>query len=186
MKVEPPFSDDSRDADYVPAFLRPSDYRPWDLLIDYDRAEDVPGMRSGSSFWAIPDPDDCGAVAPLRVVEIVDGPPEVERCRVILTKRLARAGYEITGWDFADSTNGWHLKMRVDPQPAPIEAVALQAICGSDPSRESCNIQRAREVERWARDAEEGGSKIGHAAAEFWRSRWNVLYQPNPQRKVKP
>ncbi len=162
-----------------------------DLLIDYDYAHDVPGMivsnvpvHTGPVFnpdGSAPGPDD-----EVYALEIVNGPPDVERCREVLTKRLARAGYEITAWEFTDSTNGWHLKIRLNPSPAPVESVALQAVCGSDPLRESCNIQRAREVERWARDAEEGGSDVGREAAEFWRTRWNVLYQPKPEREAKP
>ncbi len=159
----------------------------WDLLIDYDRPQDVPGMvEPRPSFWATPEADDCGAVAPIRCLHVVDGMPDVERCHTIITRRLARAGYEIRGWNFAASTNGWHLKIGLNPHPAPLETVALQAICGSDPLRESCNVARAREVERWARQVEEGGTDSGREAAEFWRRRWNVLYQPNPQRKVNP
>ncbi len=156
----------------------------WDLLLDYDRAQDVPGMVApGGSFWASPNHGGMIGHPPVRVVEIVEGPPDVERLHTILTKRLARAGYEIVAWEFQKSTNGWHGKVRLNPTPAPIEAVGLQAVCGSDPLREACNLQRAREVERWARETEEGGSDIGHAAAEFWRTRWNVLYQPKPEAK---
>lgn len=153
----------------------------WDLLIDYDFAQDVPGTTTGGPVWyALTDGRS------IHAIEVEDGPPDMERCRTILGKRLARAGYEIAAWEFTESTNGWHVKIRLTPSPAPVEAVALQAVCGSDPLRESCNVQRAREVERWARQTEEGGSDIGHAAAEFWRQRWNVLYQPNPERKRKP
>lgn len=138
----------------------------WDLLIDYDRAQDIPG----NDPW--------------------EGEPVPERLHTILARRLARAGYRIEEWEFRTATNGWHVKIRLDPTPAPIEAVALQAICGSDPSRESCNLQRARDVEQWAREVKEeeekGGTGMGQAAAEFWRTRWNVLYQPNPERKRKP
>ncbi len=154
----------------------------WDLLIDYDYIEDVPGMRvGGSPFW----PGEVeGEDHP--VIEIYDGPPDRERLHTILTKRLARAGFAIKGWSFQESTNGWHLKIRLDPHPAPVESVALQAVCGSDPLRESCNIQRAREVERWARETLEGGTDGAREAVEFWRTRWNVLYQPKPEREATP
>lgn len=157
----------------------------WDLLLDYDFPENIPGMVYGPVFPST-DPDYTkGPPHPTSdAVRVYKGPPDVERLHTILTKRLARAGYEIAAWDFRKSTKGWHAKIRLTPSPAPIEAVALQAVCGSDPLREACNLQRAREVERWARQTEEGGSDIGHAAAEFWRTRWNVLYQPKP--KAKP
>lgn len=157
----------------------------WDLLIDYDRAQDVPGMVLPTPpFWAKRAP--YGSYDVARVVEVVEGPPDVDRLYTILTARLARSGYMVDAFDFRDSTSGWHLKIRLDSHPSPLEAVALQAICGSDPSRESCNLQRARGVEQWAREVEQDGTGIGHAAAEFWRTRWNVLYQPNPTRKGKP
>ncbi len=86
----------------------------WDLLIDYGRLRDVPGM------------------------EVDDAPePDVDRLQAILHARLGRAGFVILAFELCPSTNGWHTKIRLDPSPAPVESVALQAICGSDPSRES-------------------------------------------------
>ena len=99
----------------------------WHLLIDYDHAESVPGGRDGRYLWpAVPD---------------------AAKAREICAKRLERAGYELVAWCFEQSTNGWHAKAELRPAPrSPMEIVALQAICGSDPLRESCNVQRAREV----------------------------------------
>ncbi len=154
-----------------------------DLLIDYDRAQDVPGMLRGPAVWA-ESSDALSGDNPFLALEVREGDPDVDRCMSILAARLNRAGYEIVAYEWTNSTNGWHLKVELDPHPAPIESVALQAICGSDPKRESCNVQRAREVERWARELD--GTDIGREAVEFWRTRWNVLYQPNPSRKVTP
>ncbi len=173
MKVEP--------LGYESAERDKSRRAGWDLLIDYDHTRDVPGMMDGPEQFVDPGPP--YKAGGFTCVTIREGPPDTERLRAILTKRLARASYDISGWEFGPSTNGWHLKIRLDPRPAPIESVALQAVCGSDPLRESCNVQRAREVERWAREIEEGGGDIGREAAAFWRTRWNVLYQPNPSRK---
>lgn len=183
MKVEQPVGNFYEDANRSGYWER----QGWDLLIDYDRVQDVPGMVTGPPFWATANTSTSGRPeSPVRVLEVIEGPPDVAALHSILTARLARSGHEILAWDFRGATNGWHLKIRLDPTPAPIETVALQAILGSDPLRESCNLQRAREVERWALDAEEGGSEIGHAAATFWRQRWNVLYRPNPERKKVP
>ena len=183
MKVELPvgnFYDDANRSGYWEA-------HGWDLLIDYDHTQDVPGAFYGKPSWSMePDPDRGRGLFETHWVRIHKGPPDVARLHDILAARLSRSGHVILAWDFRGATNGWHLKIRLDPTPSPIEAVALQAILGSDPLRESCNLQRAREVESWARDAEEGGSEIGHAAATFWRERWNVLYKPNPERKKVP
>lgn len=95
----------------------------WHLLLDYDDEEQVPGARDQ------------------RV-------PDSAAAHGIIKKRLARAGYRVGAWSFERSTNGWHAKVELDPAPSsPMEIVALQAVCGSDPSRESCNVQRAREVQ---------------------------------------
>lgn len=86
---------------------------------------------------------------------------------------LRRAGFEPVAWDLTESTNGHHGKLRLAPRPSPAEAVALQAILGSDPMREACNLQRARSVA----ELPEG------EAGDYWRARWNTLYKPNPTRR---
>lgn len=79
---------------------------------------------------------------------------------------LRRAGYRVAwmmqtrspGW------KGWHLEIQVKPNPTnPLEVVALQVVCGSDVSREACNINRARMV-------------LAGRVSPWWRERWNVLY----------
>ncbi len=129
----------------------------WHLLLDYDREEDVPGARD------LPrDPADYA--------------------RSVLAKRLARAGYSITAFELIRSTNGWHAQVALDPQPSgPMEAVALQAVCGSDPLREACNVQRARAVETW--DDPGGVAEQYQSAYGYWRRRFNTLYRPNPNRR---
>jgi hypothetical protein len=113
------------------------------------------------------------------VIACIEAPPNFDELRTILAARLERAGYAISGWEALASTNGWHVKVRLQPSPAsPIETVALQAICGSDPLRESCNIERARTVQLWLVDADRAEPE----AADFWRKRWNVLYEANPER----
>lgn len=78
---------------------------------------------------------------------------------------LKRAGYgvERTEWYRSPSGKGWHLVVDTDPLPgSEMEVVALQAVLGSDPLREACNVMRARNVGR---------------VGPFWRTRWNVLYR---------
>lgn len=81
-----------------------------------------------------------------------------------LQRLLGRAGYVID-WLMekrSKSGAGYHIVLSVDPRPrTAAEVVALQAILGSDPNREACNLLRSR---RW--------SKL----PRFWRDRWNVLY----------
>lgn len=156
----------------------------YDLLIDYDHAQDVPGALRGPAVWA--SSPSALVTNPFLALELDDGPPDVDRLMWILAARLLRAGYEVTAYDFRPSTNGWHLLIAVEPHPAPVAVVALQAICGSDPKRESCNLQRAREVERWAREADESDDGAPSEAAAFWSTRFNVLYEPNPKRKRMP
>ena len=64
------------------------------------------------------------------------------------------------------SGRGWHLLVWVyPPQESATETVALQLLLGSDPYRESYNLNRARAVD-------------AGMVPEFWRERWNVLYGP--------
>jgi hypothetical protein len=61
------------------------------------------------------------------------------------------------------SGSGWHLVLTVVPEPqSPVEVVALQAILGSDPLREACNLHRAN---------------MFPTVSPFWQDRWNVLYK---------
>lgn len=79
---------------------------------------------------------------------------------------LERAGYDVREIVTARSPGGrgWHVQIRVRPLPSSCcEMVALQAILGSDPGRESVNLLRARHVD---------SGKV----PPWWRSRWNVLY----------
>jgi hypothetical protein len=100
----------------------------WHLLLDYDSAAAVPGAFTRGG--------------------LTDPIPSPMRTHDVIAARLKRAGYAVTGWSFEPSTNGWHAKVELDPPPtSPLEVVALQAVCGSDPSREACNVQRARELE---------------------------------------
>ena len=92
--------------------------------------------------------------------------------RRMLDHRLARAGYRRATCVYrrSPSRTGWHIILTVTPQPqTPIEVVALQAILGSDPLREACNLRRAHTFPH---------------ASPFWRNRWNVLYiKPSPDGK---
>ena len=77
---------------------------------------------------------------------------------------LGRAGYKITRNDVRQSKRGLHVWLSLDPQPrTPFEVVAIQAILGSDPLRESMNLLRARRF--WQTPG-------------FARSWFNVLYTP--------
>jgi acetolactate synthase regulatory subunit len=88
-----------------------------------------------------------------------------------IRRRIDRAGYFILQASVQQSPSGkgWHVEMDVTPRPKhPMEVVALQAICGSDPYREAMQMHRAR----------------GFSHAPVWmREMWNVLYQPHPKRQ---
>ena len=86
----------------------------------------------------------------------------------MIAHRLARAGYRRTACTYrrSPSRTGWHIRLTVEPQPqTAIEVVALQAILGSDPLREACNLRRAHTFPK---------------ASPFWRDRWNVVYIGRP------
>lgn len=81
-----------------------------------------------------------------------------------IVNRLARAGYRPVRLERRLSPSGRGQHVLVDVTPAPrskYAIVALQAILGSDPFREACNVQRLRGLKD---------------APPFWRARWNVLY----------
>lgn len=86
----------------------------------------------------------------------------------VIVRRLRRAGYRVR-WMMerrSPSGEGWHTVLKLRPVPrTPQEVVALQAILGSDPFREACNLRRAN---RW------------EEVPPFMRERWNVLYRPGP------
>lgn len=93
-----------------------------------------------------------------------DGPVRVTVSQLVF--RLWRAGYRaVTVLEQrSPSGHGWHVQVVVDPVPrTAMEVTALQAVLGSDPNRESCNVQRARLVD---------ARRVG----PYWRKRWNVLY----------
>jgi hypothetical protein len=164
----------------------------WDLLLDFDRSQDVPGAAtprawevlnrtSGERRAILTNPDSPKLYAKrYDVVPLIGAPvdPDWKVAESILTRRCYRAGFVVMEFEHTGSTNGWHVKMRVHPRPDPVAAVALQAILGSDPLRESCNLQRARALDEWTKKPTPGGA--------FWGPRWNVLYLPNPKRVRKP
>ena len=165
----------------------------WDLLLDFDTDRDIPGAvetrawevlnrTTGGRRAILTNPDSPKIYARrYRVIPLIGAPaaePDWKTCESILTRRCYRAGFVVMDFEHSGSTNGWHVKMRVHPTPDPVAAVALQAILGSDPLRESCNLQRARAVDEWAKKPTPGG--------EFWGPRWNVLYLPNANRRRKP
>lgn len=96
-------------------------------------------------------------------IDVDEGMPFPNNRRV--DHLLARAGYRrkrITRRR-SPSGNGWHVVISVEPEPeSPVEVVALQAILGSDPLREACNLHRA---------------KMFPTVSPFWQDRWNVLYK---------
>lgn len=89
-------------------------------------------------------------------------PPHVARWAWL----MRRAGFRIV-WlsqERSPGGKGWHCELALDPEPqAAIEVVALQAVLGSDPAREACNIHRAFMVD-------------SKQVSPRWRKRWNVLY----------
>lgn len=90
-----------------------------------------------------------------------------------IISRLARAGFRTVKVDarLSPSGKGYHVRVQVEPDiRTPMETVALQAICGSDPFREASNFKRARVL-----------SKV----AKWWQVRWNVLYRASGKSKPR-
>ncbi len=78
--------------------------------------------------------------------------------------RLWRAGYKVIAMSekVSPGGHGWHITLELRPRPkSPLEVVAIQAILGSDPMREACNLSRAN---------------VWDDCPPFMRDRWNVLY----------
>lgn len=102
---------------------------------------------------------------PLLYVDI-DGalPPDMlERIRWT----CAVLQWPVAGVRMDRTRRGWHVVVNVRRRLAPLQIVAAQAVLGSDPRRETFNLQRATAYESLPR---------------FWRARWNVLYD----RHLKP
>ena len=81
-----------------------------------------------------------------------------------IVARLMRAGFEIQEYNRrrSPSGHGWHVIIRLTPAPRdPMEVIALQAICGSDPLREASNVRRVRSLP---------------GLSDWWADKWNVLY----------
>jgi len=85
----------------------------------------------------------------------------------VMVGRLARANRRLValGQSRSPSGKGWHLWVRVAPQPkSAVEVVALQLLLGSDPHREAYNLNRARRVD------------AGEIRGRFAKT-WNVFYR---------
>lgn len=89
--------------------------------------------------------------------------------------RIERAGHAVDEWKERPSPSGrgLHVRIKLVREMTPMERVAMQAICGSDPVREAFNVQRVRTL-YMMRD--EHAREV--ATAEFWGDRYNVLYTP--------
>jgi len=84
-----------------------------------------------------------------------------------MSHKLWRAGFRILWLSESQSPGGkgFHIQLRVSPKPERPETVAaLQAILGSDPMREACNLYRAQQISK-------GG------VPKWMQKRWNVLYR---------
>lgn len=84
-----------------------------------------------------------------------------------MVHKLWRAGFRVLWMSECQSPGGkgFHIEMRVSPKPDRPETVAaLQAILGSDPMREACNLYRARQIAK------------GNVP-DWMVTRWNVLYR---------
>lgn len=82
-----------------------------------------------------------------------------------LTRRLRFAGKTIhwVAQQRSRSGRGWHLWIAITPPTyTAFETIALQSVCGSDPSREANNVLRVRQLRRVSR---------------YWRDKWNVFYE---------
>ena len=62
---------------------------------------------------------------------------------------------------YTRTEHGWHVKVTLTRRCAPLVVVALQAILGSDPKRETFNLVRARALPRLPPE---------------WRSRYSVFF----------
>lgn len=177
----------------------------WHLLLDYDTPEAVPGSSEVERKPLVANPGGKVVAWDVDMVAI----PAPGACRAEIARRLTRAGYAVAAFAFEPSTNGWHAKVELDRAPTgPLEVVALQAICGSDPLRESCNLERARAVQDMGAhaagvllrelDAMPAMPEVCRKPADilrvflqtrisgpdsFWLDRWNVLYANNPNRR---
>lgn len=60
------------------------------------------------------------------------------------------------------TARGWHVKVALSRRINPLSVVALQALLGSDPKRETFNLLRARALRR---------------APPEWRNRFSVLFR---------
>jgi hypothetical protein len=65
--------------------------------------------------------------------------------------------------EYFRTRKGWHLWIRLQRPLEPAERVALQAVLGSDPRRETLNLMRVLAIRR--------NNIRGH-----WRTRWNLLF----------
>jgi hypothetical protein len=84
-----------------------------------------------------------------------------------MVHKLWRAGFKVLWMSENQSPGGkgLHIQIRISPKPETPETVtALQAILGSDPMREACNLYRARQISK---------GKV----PSWMQDRWNVLYR---------
>lgn len=78
--------------------------------------------------------------------------------------KLQELGYHGEALAMPSSSGFTHIEIMLDRRVAPIEALALQVVLGSDIRRESFNLQRVERI-------------IFGKIPAYWRKRWNVLYQ---------
>jgi len=78
--------------------------------------------------------------------------------------RLRVVGLRARWCSYYRTVRGWHVAIGINLALTPSECVALQAVLGSDPSREAMNLRRALAIRV-------------HGVSPFWRKRWNILFK---------
>lgn len=92
--------------------------------------------------------------------EFVRDPVDDESIALVLNMLGLKLVSKITQKE-SDSGRGQHVYFQIKPAIPASAMVAVQAILGSDPKRETFNLMRALCLD---------------GAPDFWRERWNVLY----------
>lgn len=89
-----------------------------------------------------------------------------------VTQVVRYCGARCDGAGLSRSRRGWHGELVVSGWWTPAEVTALQAVLGSDPRRELCNLVRVRALKR-----------MTPAGRRYWGTRWNVLFAEKLQRR---
>lgn len=126
------------------------------------RGKPAPSPAPRWKIGEIDEDGDLGGVAPtvLRLDYDRPRPPRDSYTRIVNALRWLRLRPLVLV--YRRTRRGWHVKIALSQKVAPLVVVALQAILGSDPKRETFNLIRARALRR---------------APSEWRDRYSVLFR---------